>query len=144
MTQSTDSYFSEMWLQWQLSLDRVQNIHEYDELNKEYSKIKSKVSTNHVITDEDDIAFFKVIKTQWKWIIRDGANEILNKIENRKTKGQNFREIIREVEKVKISGQEDASLDIYESLYSKLKIFDEDTKEKIDIEKFESKQFWTT
>ena len=134
--------FSEKMLQWELSLEHVQDIFEYDELNEEYSKLKSKVLNRKEISDEDDVKFFGLIKTQWKWIIRDGADELLGKIKNRKTKGQNFTEIVREINTVKVKGQKNFSLEVYEKLYSDLKRLSEDTKEKIDIERYESQQFW--
>ena len=63
--------FSERLFEWETHFERVQEITEYDELNKEFNELKGIVINKHEISQEDDKSFFHIIRTQWNWIIRD-------------------------------------------------------------------------
>ena len=142
MVNNEDIPFSEKITQWELSFELAQEINGYDELYSEFEELKTRVIMKKEISNEDNLEFLRIIRTQWKWLIRDGSNYFLSKIEERKTKGQEFSKITREIEKLKIGGQKDLLLEQYKTIFNKLRDLSEEAREKIFLEEYQEKQAW--
>ena len=142
MVNNEDIPFSEKLTQWELSFELAQEINEYDELYLEFKELKAQAVIKKEISDEDNLEFLRIIRTQWKWLIRDSSNYQLNKIEERKTKGQEFSKITREIEKLKLDGQKDLLIEQYKNIFKNLKEIAEEAKEKIFLEEYQDKKEW--
>jgi DNA-directed RNA polymerase subunit F len=133
---------SERLYEWEKHFERVQDIEEYAELNNEFQKLKSIVLNKGEISPEDDKEFRAIVRTQWNWIIRDGSDHLLEIIETRKTKGQVFSKIIKQINHYKMDGQKEHPLIEYEDIFSKLLDLADEVKESIFSEQYLAKQNW--
>jgi hypothetical protein len=130
-------------------LQRLEDVYQKDfaKANKDVSDklrlIKLKVSKKKKSTiDLVELESFCI--DQWKKAIRLAIKKLLDSIQNRKTKGSEFSQIMLQLNKIKEDIDiEDFDLDQYENIYdTDLKGFKEQVKEKIDIEKYTNKRFW--
>lgn len=115
---------------------------EYDDLNNEINSLKIKVLSKQEITESDDKEFFRIIQDQRKRIIVDKCTELRNKIEKRKTKGQHFSSILRDINKIRREGEKGLPIDKYDDLIVDLINFEKEIDEKISIEKHQFFQSW--
>ena len=82
-------------------------------------------------------------KNQWKILILKAIDEIKHEINYRKTKGNRFSDILFQVDKIKedLIDINDYELNWFENTYSSdIKYFWQDTKERMDNEKFSNQQ----
>jgi len=83
-------------------------------------------------------------KKYWKGLILDAIIGLLDTINNRKTKGSEFSKIIKDLIKTKEDiPYDDLDIETLRSIYEEtLRERRYEIKEKIDIEKFNSRRFW--
>jgi tetrahydromethanopterin S-methyltransferase subunit G len=135
--------YSERLTEWENLFERVQDIKEVDEIKKEFRKLKGSILNKHEITPEDDKKILNIIRTQWNWIIRDTADSALKNIDERKTKGQTYSKIIKEINDLKMKGQKEYDdLIEYEDIYAELDELSNEVKENISNEEYAHKQNW--
>ena len=84
-------------------------------------------------------------KKYWKELILEYVSELLKKIDTRKTKGSEFSKIKDDLKKTRDDLHYDnPDIETLRSYYEEnLSSYREQIKEKIDIEKYNNKQFWS-
>lgn len=129
-------------LTWVSLFEEAQEIKEYDDLAKKFYSLKIKVENNQEISEDDDKEFFRIVQTQWKRVIADKYNELREKVEKRDTKGQNFSNNLKELEKIRGEGEKDLRINEYYDLYVNMSELEKEIDEKIFIEKYQRRQSW--
>lgn len=82
-------------------------------------------------------------KNEWKELIIKAINEIRNEINQRKTKGMAFSDILRQSDKIEedLVDIDNIELNEFENIYfSDVKPLRQDTKERIEIENYNNQQ----
>lgn len=130
-------------LNWYISqLEEVREINEYKDLINEFNSLKTMVEGKKEITEEEDKEFSRIIKRYWKRIIAERYTIIKNKIENKKTKGQNFSGDLRQIDKIRCKSEDDLRINEYYDLYVSLTEVEKDVDEKISNECHQKSQSW--
>lgn len=128
----------------------AKKIKEYDDLNykfnKLYSSLASKIRKKEYITKNDKDSCDKLIKLQYQRIINDRSNELQEKIQKRRTKGQIFFEHLKNIKKIRIESEmekedeKELEIEQYVEKYRDLIDIEKEIDEKITIEKYQKKQ----
>ena len=123
-----------------------------DYYNSDFKKVDKKLSdfiknletkkSKKIKINLDEVE--KQVKNYWKNIILEFVDELLNKINERKTRGSEFSQIKKDLEKTKNDlPHDDLDVETLRSYYEEdLNNYRDEIKEKLEIEKFNNKRFW--
>lgn len=123
-------------------------VHYKSELNKENDNLNSYLKDLEKREEKKlKIDLYEVennTKRYWKELILDAVHELLETIKNRKTKGSEFVEIKKDLEKTSEDlPYDDLDIETLRSIYEEtLQRYRDRIKEKMEIEKYNNRRFW--
>jgi len=121
--------------------EEVKKIAEYDALNLEFNRIIAKTEKTEV--SEDNISkLYEIIKINWRRGISDKCQELKDKIEKRKSKGESFSKILSKIDKLRNQSEKELDMAEYFDILSELRELNRDVDDKISIEKHQKQQRW--
>jgi len=120
----------------------VRDIKEWDDLENDFNQLQTRVLFYREFHDDDELEFYRIIRTNWQRINDHNITIVEDQINTRDTKGQAFAEDLQQLNQCRI-GNTNNSLDIEDYIDIDDRVWEiaERAKEKLDIEKYESKQF---
>lgn len=129
-----------LFLMWHQLFEEAQKIEEYDDLNAEFNSLIAKAWSRKEISKEDDLEYYRIIKTYRKRIILDGSLRLKDKIEKRKSKGETFYGTLSKINKIRNRSEKDLEIDEYQDIFRELIELNREVDEKLSIEKYRRNQ----
>lgn len=121
--------------------EEVKKIAEYDDLNLEFNRIIAKTEKTEV-SEEDTSKLYEIIKINWRRGISGKCQELKDKIEKRKSKGESFSKILSKIDKLRNQSEKESDTAEYFGILSELRELNRDVDDKISIEKHQKDRFW--
>lgn len=121
--------------------EEVKKIAEYDDLNLEFNRILAKTEKTEV-SEDDTSKLYEIIKINWRRGISGKCQELKDKIEKRKSKGESFSKILSKIDKLRNQSEKELDMPEYFDILSELIELNRDVDDKISIEKHQKKQRW--
>lgn len=119
----------------------VKELREYDSLITEWNHSFLQESSKP-LTQENTNKLDSILIRWWRRINSDMCSNLLNKIHDRKTKGQLFQELIEKIEQIQSKSEKEKTLEDQKSNYSKLKKIDVHIDERLESERHQKYLFW--
>ena len=121
--------------------EEVKKIAEYDDLNLEFNRIIAKTEKTE-ISEDDTSKLYEIIKINWRRGISGKCQELKDKIEKRKSKGESFSKILSKIDKLINQSEKESDMAEYFDILSELRELNRDVDDKISIEKYQKDRFW--